>query len=117
MGAKVALSLFQDMPQAHPCGRGLGFLPRTVLKQGPHPLDSVGKLNTVVSDRRVQRGINLMWDGICQKLLHCDYAQRRGCEVPFFRTVSDMDVAPEPTGMCLWRVREKGTSRPRRPCR
>ena len=53
MGAKVAWSLFQDMPQAHPCGRGLGFLPRTVLKQGPHPLGSVGKLDTVDSDRYV----------------------------------------------------------------
>ena len=49
--------------------------------------------------------------------LHCDYAHSRGCEVPYFRTVSDMDVAPEPTRMCLWRVRKKGTSRPRRPCR
>ena len=36
-------SLFQDMPQARPCGRGLDILSRTVLKQGPHPLDSVGK--------------------------------------------------------------------------
>ena len=97
MGAKVAWSLFQDMPQAHPCGRELDFLSRTVLKQGPHPLDSVGNLNTVDSDRRVQRGINLRWDGICQKQLHCDYAQRRGCEVPYFRTVSDMDVASERT--------------------
>ena len=107
--------LFQDMPQAHPCGRGLGFLPRTVLKQGPHPLDSVGKLDTVDSDRRVQRGINLRWDGICQKPIHCDYAQRRGCKVPLLRTVSDMDVALEPTRTCLWRVREKGTLRPLRP--
>ena len=51
MGAKVAWSLFQDMPQARPCGRGLDILSRTVLKQGPHPLGSVGNLNTVVSDR------------------------------------------------------------------
>ena len=55
MGAKVARSLFQDMPQAHPCGRGLDFLSRTVLKQGPHPLGSVGNLNIVVSDRYTQR--------------------------------------------------------------
>ena len=48
-------SLFQDMPQARPCGRGLDFLSRTVLKQGPHPLDSVGKLNTVVSNRQVRQ--------------------------------------------------------------
>ena len=90
-------SLFQDMPQARPCGRGLDFLSRTVLNQGPHPLGSVGKLGTVDSDRRVQRGIKLRWDGICQKPLHCVYAQRRGCEVPYYRTVSDMDVAPERT--------------------
>ena len=31
-------SLFQDMPQARPCGLGLDFLSRTVLKQGPHHL-------------------------------------------------------------------------------
>ena len=80
-------SLFQDMPQAHPCGRGLDILSRTVLKQGPHPLDSVGNLNTVDSVRWVQRGIYLRWDGICQKPFHCDCAQRRGCEVPYFRTV------------------------------
>jgi len=52
MGAKVVWSLFQDMPQARPCGRGLDILSRTVLKQGPHPLGSVGNLKTVVSDRR-----------------------------------------------------------------
>jgi len=57
-------------------------------------LGSVRKLDTVDSYRRVQRGINLRWDGIYQKPLHCYYAQRRGCEVPYFRTVSDMDVAP-----------------------
>ena len=108
MGAKVMWSLFQDMPRAHPCGRGLMFrmngMPRAqgfagaacvnfaqcfLISMGPHPLGSVGKLNTVVSDRRVERGINLRWDGICQKPLHCDYAQRRGWEVPFFRTVRD----------------------------
>ena len=54
MGAEVAWSLFQDMPQARPCGRGLDILSRTVLKQGPHPLGSVGKLNTVVSNRQVR---------------------------------------------------------------
>ena len=55
MGAEVMWSLFQDMPQARPCGRELDFLSRTVLKQGPHPLGSVGNLNTVVSDRYAQR--------------------------------------------------------------
>jgi len=69
MGAEVMWSLFQDMPQARPCGRELDFGPghpldrfplspclsRTVLKQGPHPLGSVGKFNTVVSDRYAQR--------------------------------------------------------------
>ncbi len=28
-----------------------------------------------------------------------------------------MDVAPEPTRMCLWRVLKEGTARPRLPCR
>jgi len=55
MGAKVAWSLIQDMPQAHPCGRGLDFLSRTVLNQGPHPLGSVGHLKSVVSGRYAQR--------------------------------------------------------------
>ena len=41
-------------PVYTPWGRGLDFLSRTVLKQGPHPLGSVGKLNTVVSNRQVR---------------------------------------------------------------
>ena len=38
-------------PVYTPWGRGLDFLSRTVLKQGPHPLGSVGNLNTVDSVR------------------------------------------------------------------
>ena len=79
-------SLFQDMPQARPCGLGLDFLSRTVLKQGPHPLGSVGKLKTVVSNRQV-RHTTEAGAAVCQNLFPCDHPRSRGCEVPYFRTV------------------------------
>ncbi|MGB7451855.1 MAG: hypothetical protein WBM36_06990 [Lysobacterales bacterium] len=41
---------------------------------------------------------------IYQKPMAHDYAHSRGCAVHYFRTLSDMDVAPERTWMYLQRV-------------
>ena len=64
----------------------LGFLPRTALVSNT-PLHSFSEN-----------------EYIYQKPLAHDLARSRGCVVPYFRTLSDMDVAPEPTRTCSWRV-------------
>ena len=52
---------------------------------------------------------------IYQKPLTPDYKHRRGCALACFRTVSDMDVAPEPTRTYSWRVLKQANAHHRRP--
>ena len=77
----------------------------------------VGDFSTVVSEILLRRRLKLGWDCIYQNPLTIDILHSRGCAVPYFRTVSDMDVATEPPWMGSRRVLKKGTARPWRPCR
>ena len=83
----------------HPCALILGFLPRKVL---------VGNTTSPASPQT---------QFIHQKPLAYVLAHSRGCAVPYFRTVSDMDVATELTWTYLQRVLKKGTARPLIPRR
>ncbi len=86
---KLCAKLTQVAP-AHPCARDIPFI-----------------LNITPASTETE----YIW----QKPLAHAYAHSRGCVVPLFRTVSDMDVATEPPWMGLRRVLERGTTWPLLP--
>ncbi len=83
---------YQDTAQVRPCSLFLDFLSRKVL---------VGNPPTPASTQA---------EFIHQKPFAHAYARSRGCVVPLFRTVSDMDVATEPPWTGLRRVLKRGTT-------
>jgi len=83
---------YQDTARVRPCSLFLDFLSRKVLVANTHtPASSVSEY-------------------IHLKLLAHAHAHSRGCAVPLFRTVSDMEVATEPPWMGSWRVLKRGTA-------
>jgi len=76
---------YRDSARVHPCSLFLDFLSRKVpVGNTPSPTSTVSEYNY-------------------QKPLAHDYARSRGGVVPYFRTLSDRDVAPERT----WRYSQR----------